>query len=86
FLYSLYLSQDANFKQKARARPNDHRDPALGDGWGAFIPNSIYLEELSKCTNTEEISHCVGFQAMAQSNTKKSKGLRATGVAAVSCA
>ncbi|KAL0062253.1 hypothetical protein AAF712_010883 [Marasmius tenuissimus] len=86
FLHALFLSQDANFKQKARARKNDHRDLALGDGWGTFVPNKEYMEELAKRTDKVEISHCVGFHAMATTNTKKSKGLRATGVAAVSCA
>jgi len=33
-----------------------------------------------------QISHCVGFAALWQANTKKSKGLRATGVGSVSCA
>ncbi|KAK1224922.1 hypothetical protein PQX77_012162 [Marasmius sp. AFHP31] len=86
FLHALFLSQDANFKQKARARANDHRDPALGDGWGTFVPNKEYLEEIAKHTDDYEISHCVGFNAIASANSKKSKGLRATGVAAISCA
>jgi hypothetical protein len=33
-----------------------------------------------------QISHCVGFAALWSANTKKHKGLRATGVGAVSCA
>ncbi|KAL0069538.1 hypothetical protein AAF712_003196 [Marasmius tenuissimus] len=86
FLYALFLSEDANFKQKARARPNDYRDPALGPGWGAFVPNGLYMEEVSKRANEKEISHCVGFQAMSAMNTKRTKGLRATGVGSVTCA
>ncbi|KAK1223408.1 hypothetical protein PQX77_013717 [Marasmius sp. AFHP31] len=86
FLYTLFVAEDANFKQKARSRPNDHRDPPLGPGWGAFVPNDIYMDEVRKRTNQEEISHCVGFQAIASANTKKSKGLRATGIGSVTCA
>ena len=36
--------------------------------------------------NAIKVSHCVGFTAMLSANTKKSKGLRATGIGAVSCA
>ncbi|KAK1221816.1 hypothetical protein PQX77_015369 [Marasmius sp. AFHP31] len=86
FLYTLFLAEDANFKQKARSRPNDYRDPPLGPGWGAFVPNDVYMNEVRKRTNQEEISHCVGFQAIVSANTKKSKGLRATGIGSVTCA
>ncbi|KAL0571778.1 hypothetical protein V5O48_010190 [Marasmius crinis-equi] len=86
FLYALFLAEDANFKQKARARPNDARDPPLGPGWGVFVPNDVYMEELGKRTDEQEISHCVGFNALAAANTKKHKGLRATGIGAVTCA
>ena len=33
-----------------------------------------------------QISHCVGFSAMWEANRKRTKGLRATGIGAVSCA
>ena len=33
-----------------------------------------------------QISHCVGFSAMWDSNRKRTKGLRATGIGAVVCA
>ncbi|KAL0565976.1 hypothetical protein V5O48_016043 [Marasmius crinis-equi] len=48
FLYALFLAEDTNFKQKARAQPNDDRDPPLGSGWGVFVPNDVYMEELGK--------------------------------------
>ncbi|KAK7022721.1 hypothetical protein VNI00_016997 [Paramarasmius palmivorus] len=86
WLYALILSIDANFKQKARARANDSRDPALGPGWGCFVDNEEYMEEVRKQTKQDEISHCVGFSAIWKANTKKSKGLRATGIGAVTCA
>ncbi|KAL0565932.1 hypothetical protein V5O48_016083 [Marasmius crinis-equi] len=86
FLYALFLAEDANFKQKARARPNDDRDPPLGPGWGVFVPNDVYMEELGKRTDQQEISHCVGFHALSAANTKRREGLRATGIGAVTCA
>ncbi|EEB95561.1 hypothetical protein MPER_05450, partial [Moniliophthora perniciosa FA553] len=86
WLYALIVSIDANFKQKARARPHDHLDPPLGPGMGCFVPNMPYMEEVAKQADQEEISHCVGFSAIWNANTKKSKGLRATGVGSVVCA
>lgn len=65
--------------------------------YGDFIKNyvdevevcwAILRFELSiRCLRGElQISNCVGFQALLNMLTKKSKGLRATGMAAVSCA
>ncbi|KAI3605284.1 hypothetical protein WG66_013037 [Moniliophthora roreri] len=85
WLYSLLLAEDANFKQKARARPNDHRDVPLNPGWGCTVAHKPYLEEMAKYANQDEISHCVGFSAIWNANNKKTKGLRATGVGAVTC-
>ncbi|ESK82193.1 hypothetical protein Moror_14446 [Moniliophthora roreri MCA 2997] len=85
WLYSLLISKDANFKQKAQARPNDHRDVPLNPGWGCTVHHKPYLEEMTKYANQDEISHCVGFSAIWNANNKKTKGLRATGVSAVTC-
>ncbi|EEB97521.1 hypothetical protein MPER_03140, partial [Moniliophthora perniciosa FA553] len=41
--YGMSVSVDANFKQKARARANDARDPALGPGFGCFVPHEEYM-------------------------------------------
>ncbi|ESK84389.1 hypothetical protein Moror_10160 [Moniliophthora roreri MCA 2997] len=60
WLYALLLSMDANFRQKARIRPNDKNDPALAGGWGTFVPNKPYLEEVRKHADQDKISHCVG--------------------------
>ncbi|KAK7021051.1 hypothetical protein VNI00_017540 [Paramarasmius palmivorus] len=85
--YTLILTMDANFKQKARARPNDPNDPPLGPGFGCTVNHEEYLQEAVKhVKDSEEISHCVSFAAMHTANTRKSKGLRATGIGSVSCA
>ncbi|KAJ8090814.1 hypothetical protein PM082_024727 [Marasmius tenuissimus] len=86
FLHGLYLAEDANFKQKARARPNDHRDPPLSLAAAFWVPQELYMHEVTKHPEKREISHCSSFSAMAQANSRKLKGLRATGIGSVTCA
>ncbi|KAG6912525.1 hypothetical protein DXG01_014015 [Tephrocybe rancida] len=86
WLYQLILSQDANFRLKNRLHSSDDKDPSLGPGFAYFVASNEYLEHLSKYVDQDEISHCVGFAALWQANTRKAKGLRATGVGSVSCA
>ncbi|KAK7051669.1 hypothetical protein VNI00_004648 [Paramarasmius palmivorus] len=85
WIYNLLLATDANFKQKARARANDSRDPPLGPGWGCTLDHEPYLKVMASHASQEEISHCVGFNAIWNANKKKTKGLRATGVGSVTC-
>ncbi|KAG6824771.1 hypothetical protein H0H92_005865 [Tricholoma furcatifolium] len=85
WLYRLILSQDANFRLKNRLRSSEEKDPTLGPGFAYFLSSDEYLSHLSKYIAEDEISHCVGFAALWAANKKKSKGLRATGVASVSC-
>ncbi|KAK7021775.1 hypothetical protein VNI00_017286 [Paramarasmius palmivorus] len=85
WLYALLLSMDANFKQRARARPNDARDVQLGPGWGCVVDWEEYSTLITARQHEDEISHCVGFSAIWNANNKKSKGLRATGIGAVIC-
>ncbi|EEB98900.1 hypothetical protein MPER_01510, partial [Moniliophthora perniciosa FA553] len=54
WLYALLVSIDANFKQKARARPGDKDDPALGSGFGCFVPSERYMEEVGKHADQDE--------------------------------
>jgi hypothetical protein len=86
WLYSLLLAEDANFKQKSRYRSGNANDPALGPGWATFVNNDAYLDHLLKTADIDEISHCVGFAALWNANTKRAKGLRATGIGSVTCA
>lgn len=53
--YSLFLAEDANFKQKARARSNTSKDPPLGPGWGTFVENEAYLRHISTAPNKTEV-------------------------------
>jgi hypothetical protein len=43
----MHLAEDANFKQKARVRPNNNRDKALLPGSGAFVDNEKYSSHLT---------------------------------------
>lgn len=55
WLYNLILAEDANFKQKARARSNINKDPPLGPGWGTFVENEAYLRHISTAPNKTEV-------------------------------
>jgi hypothetical protein len=46
FLYMLILAIDANFRLKNQIRVNEHHDPPLGAGWGAFVEPNEYKEHL----------------------------------------
>lgn len=93
---------DANFRLKNQLVSSFSSDPGLGIGMAYMVPREGYdsyvlsrasdadvscsLSRLIKPLTTIQISTCVGFQALAKANSKFSKGLRFTGVGAVSCA
>jgi hypothetical protein len=58
WIYKMHLAEDANFKQKARVRPNDNRDKALLPGSGAFVDSDKYSAHLatSMKLNPSEVS------------------------------
>jgi hypothetical protein len=60
-------------------------DPTLGPGWAYMVEKSEYIRAVSKGATQDEISHCAGFEALSMANSRRSKGLRATGVGSVSC-
>lgn len=76
---------DANFRLPSKLR-GVNTDPHLSPGWSYFVDHKLYSEFIANYVDDNEISTCVGFQALLNMLTKKSKGLRATGMAAVSCA
>jgi hypothetical protein len=55
WLYSRIVAEDANFKQKARLRAGDAKDPALGPGWATFVNNEKYFDHLAKHANHDEV-------------------------------
>ena len=49
------MAEDANFKQKARLRSGDAKDPALGPGWATFVNNEKYFNHLAKQVDHDEV-------------------------------
>ncbi|KAJ7506191.1 hypothetical protein B0H11DRAFT_2220108 [Mycena galericulata] len=86
FLYKLILAVDANFKLKNRLRPNEHHDPSLGPGWGAFVEPKRYRKHLRKYVVEKDISTCIAFAALMQKETRNTAGLRVSGVGGCVCA
>ncbi|KAK7052704.1 hypothetical protein R3P38DRAFT_2432528, partial [Favolaschia claudopus] len=88
YLYCMFLAVDANFRLSNHDVSSEAADPLMGDGWGYFCKRhgeDGYNTHVAKHANEEELSNCSGFQAMFQANSKRTKGLRATGVVGVIC-
>ncbi|KAL0958405.1 hypothetical protein HGRIS_000546 [Hohenbuehelia grisea] len=86
WLYRLIVAPDANFKLKGRRRATDAAEVGLAPGFAYFVAEKAYREHLKNYATQAEISHCVGFAAIWQANSRKQKNLRASGVGALSCA
>ncbi|CDO74326.1 hypothetical protein BN946_scf184348.g1 [Trametes cinnabarina] len=69
------------------AKPADAREDIwLAPGAAHFIDHKPYAEFIAKYAATQEdMRTCSGFAALLNALTRKSKGLRSTGVVAVSC-
>ncbi|KAJ6484517.1 hypothetical protein C8R47DRAFT_1073122 [Mycena vitilis] len=88
FLYFLFLAQDANFRLNNRNVSSEAADPIFGDGFGYFAKREGedgYKAHIAKHVEEKEMSNCSGFQAMFMADTKRTKGLRTTGIAGVTC-
>ncbi|KAE9387407.1 hypothetical protein BT96DRAFT_837684, partial [Gymnopus androsaceus JB14] len=85
-LYALRVAMDANFRLKEQLVSSHSRDPGLNDGKGYFVRREPYEKYVLSLAHEEDISTCVGFQAIIKATTRFSKGLRYTGVGAVGCA
>ncbi|KAK0495266.1 hypothetical protein EDD18DRAFT_1310020 [Armillaria luteobubalina] len=85
FLYLLLICINVNFCLKNQTVSSYSRDPGLGIGWSYFTAHEPYEDYVQSRAMDTDISTCVEFSTMTKSNTKFSKGLRYTGVVAVSC-
>ncbi|PPQ77497.1 hypothetical protein CVT26_006143 [Gymnopilus dilepis] len=85
FLYMVFICMDANFRLKNQLVSNYSQDPGLGIGWAYMVPRKPYEAYVLSRANDDDISTCVGFQALAKANTKFSVGLRYTGTNAAVC-
>ncbi|KAJ7932991.1 hypothetical protein B0H13DRAFT_1856601 [Mycena leptocephala] len=86
YKYFLFLAQDCNFRLINRDISTEARDPIIDDGLGYFCNRAEYKKYIAEHVGEEEISTCLGFQAMFLANAKRVKGLRTTGVGGVTCA
>lgn len=55
WLYSLILSQDANFCLKSRLRSAGDKDPSFGPGFAYFVENGEYMRHLVNYVDQEEV-------------------------------
>ncbi|KAF9540711.1 hypothetical protein CPC08DRAFT_650802 [Agrocybe pediades] len=85
FLYAAIICMDANFRLKNQIVSNYSQDPGLGTGLAYMVPRIAYENYVLSRADSDDISTCVGFQALAKANTKFSRGLRYTGVGAAVC-
>ncbi|KAF8895002.1 hypothetical protein CPB84DRAFT_1848339 [Gymnopilus junonius] len=85
FLFMMIMCMDANFRLKNQLVSNYSQDPGLGVGWAYLVPRQAYESYVLSRASDEDISTCVGFQALVKANSKFSVGLRYTGVGAVVC-
>ncbi|KAI0348910.1 hypothetical protein OH77DRAFT_1465897 [Trametes cingulata] len=86
WLYQGMIAQDANFRLKNRIRHSKHKDPWLAPGLAYFVDEKPYADFLAEhATTQDDVRTCSGFAALLNALTRNSKGLRSTGVVAVSC-
>ncbi|KAF9550947.1 hypothetical protein CPC08DRAFT_738337 [Agrocybe pediades] len=85
FLFMAFICLDANFRLKNQLVSNYSQDPGLGIGWAYMLPREPYESYVMSRAKDDDISTCVGLQALAKASTKFSKGLRHTGVGGAFC-
>jgi hypothetical protein len=55
WLYTLILSEDANFRLKNRLRSSLEKDPSLGPGFAYFVKADDYAEHLRNYISQKEV-------------------------------
>ncbi|KAI4517304.1 hypothetical protein K525DRAFT_153413, partial [Schizophyllum commune Loenen D] len=86
YRFQVMLALDANFRLKNRIRKNESDVGALGEGLGYFVATEPYKNHLRNYIKENDISSCIAFAALAEKDTKVTKGLRVSGVGGVICA
>ncbi|KDR64862.1 hypothetical protein GALMADRAFT_82591, partial [Galerina marginata CBS 339.88] len=84
FLYFVFLCMDANFRLKNQLVSNYSADPGLGTGLAYVIKREPLEEYVQSRIKDLDVCRC-GLQAVEQAHTRFNKGLRYTGISAVSC-
>ncbi|KAA1479139.1 hypothetical protein DENSPDRAFT_788847, partial [Dentipellis sp. KUC8613] len=78
-------SLDTCYRLKNRYRSTRVPDVCLGGATGYFPDPLSYSKYVLSCATQTDISTCTGFATLAKANLKNTKGLRVTGVGAVTC-
>ncbi|KAF9487718.1 hypothetical protein BDN71DRAFT_1513702, partial [Pleurotus eryngii] len=86
FLYTLFVSVDANFRLKNCLCSNELVDAGLHTGLAYFVPQVSYKEHVMNHVSQADISSCSRFAALSRADSKSSTGLRYTGVGMCICA
>ncbi|KAL0563349.1 hypothetical protein V5O48_018720, partial [Marasmius crinis-equi] len=84
YLYFKFISVDACFRLKRRGASSEQKDPGLLTGSAYYVEQPEYqqlMAEMRKRPPQEEEGHCLGsgLKAIAEANTKFSKGYTQTG-------
>ncbi|KAF9491475.1 hypothetical protein BDN71DRAFT_1510315 [Pleurotus eryngii] len=85
FLYTLFISVDANFRLKNRLRSRELVDPGLHTGLAYFVPQALYKEHILKHVSQNDISSCSRFAVLSRADFKSAVGLQYTGVGMCIC-
>ncbi|KAM6490840.1 hypothetical protein JOM56_013709 [Amanita muscaria] len=87
WLYTLFLTLDANFRMSRKKVSNEEHDPCLTQNWGYFVDNSDYQDHLKTYGGQRQApSTCVSHNAVNSADTKDARGLLITGIGTVDCA
>ncbi|KAG1766251.1 hypothetical protein EDD22DRAFT_978501 [Suillus occidentalis] len=87
WLYTLFVTIDANFHLKRRAISKDGIDPGLSHGWAYFVKETAYKSHVQQYSGKpQEKSTCSSHNAVNMADMKASQGLAAMGVGTIDCA
>ncbi|GBE79492.1 hypothetical protein SCP_0206920 [Sparassis crispa] len=75
WLYTLFVSHDANFCLSNHVHARDQRDLWLAPSMAYFVHNEQYADFIKNFVNQEEICTCVGFAVLMNALNRKAKGL-----------
>ncbi|KIK97731.1 hypothetical protein PAXRUDRAFT_31606 [Paxillus rubicundulus Ve08.2h10] len=86
WLYTLFLTIDANFHLKYKNVLNNEVDSGVGSGWGYFVDETDYKSYVSAQLNDiQEKITCLGHTTVNMADTKVSHGLAEMGIGTVDC-
>jgi hypothetical protein len=84
--YGLFVGIDANFRMCRRNKLLEEADPSFSKGWAYFVEESGFKSviDLHAGLSQEKIG-CASHNAVNLADSKRVRGLAATGIGAVVC-